>query len=111
MIHAVPNIKAAEKWALQSEKRATRNKAAKSRLKTLYKGAAAAGEAGAAAPVESAFDKAAARGIIHRNKAARKKSRLAKAMAKAAVAAPAKAKATKSTAKAAAPKRKTATKK
>lgn len=79
MIPAVPNIKAAEKWALQSEKRAERNKAVKSRLKTLYKRATESGDAAAFAPVESAFDKAAARGVIHRNKAARKKSRLGKA--------------------------------
>ena len=37
MIHAVPNIKAAEKWALQSEKRSARNKSVKSQLKTLFK--------------------------------------------------------------------------
>jgi len=80
MILAVPNIKAAEKWVLQSEKRSERNKSAKSRLKTLYKGAAGAGEAAAASEVESAFDKAARKGIIHPNKAARKKSRLAKAV-------------------------------
>jgi small subunit ribosomal protein S20 len=80
MILAVPNIKAAEKWVLQSEKRAERNKGAKSRLKTLYKGAADSGQAASASAVESAFDKAAGKGIIHPNKAARKKSRLAKAV-------------------------------
>lgn len=80
MILAVPNIKAAEKWVLQSEKRTARNKSAKSRLKTLYKSAADSGDAATAKGVESAFDKAAARGVIHPNKAARKKSRLAKAM-------------------------------
>ncbi len=79
MIHAVPNIKAAEKWVLQSEKRTARNKSAKNRLKTLYKSAVDSGDAAAAPRVESAFDKAAGKGIIHRNKAARKKSRLAKA--------------------------------
>src|SRR5271169_1536883 len=89
MIHAVPNIKAAEKWALQSEKRAARNKGVKSRLKTLYKNAADSDDAGAAGRVESAFDKAAAKGIIHPNKAARKKARLAKTMRRA-TAAPAK---------------------
>jgi small subunit ribosomal protein S20 len=80
MILAVPNIKAAEKWVLQSEKRATRNKGVKSRLRTLYKRAADSGDAATAPKVESAFDKAASKGIIHRNKAARKKSRLTKAM-------------------------------
>ncbi len=86
MIHAVPNIKAAEKWVLQSEKRTTRNKSAKNRLKTLFKAAVEAREAGAAAAVESALDKAAGKGIIHPNKAARKKSRLAKALRRAPVA-------------------------
>jgi small subunit ribosomal protein S20 len=84
MMLAVPNIKAAEKWALQSEKREARNKGAKSRLKTLFRAAATAREAGGAAAVESAYDKAAAKGIIHPNKAARKKSRLAKAVKRAA---------------------------
>ncbi len=85
----MPNIKAAEKWVLQSEKREARNKAVKGRLKTLFKGAVASGEPEAARRVESAFDKAAAKGIVHRNKAARKKGRLAKA-AKRVTAAPAK---------------------
>ena len=86
MILAVPNIKAAEKWAVQSEKRAERNRSAKSRLKTLFKSAAESGDTAAAAKVEGAFDKAAAKGIIHPNKAARKKSRLAKGLRRAATA-------------------------
>lgn len=78
----MPNIKAAEKWARQTERRTSRNKDAKSRLKTLFK----KGAAGATArdEVESAFDRAAAKGVIHKNKAARKKSRLAKALNKSA---------------------------
>ncbi|HEX3671051.1 MAG TPA: 30S ribosomal protein S20 [Candidatus Cybelea sp.] len=80
MILAVPNIKAAEKWVLQSEKRTNRNKSAKSRLKTLFKVTVDSGEAASAGRVESAYDKAAAKGIIHPNKAARKKSRLAQAL-------------------------------
>ena len=76
----MPNIKAAEKWALQSEKRETRNKGVKSRLKTLFKAAAASGQPGDARRVESAFDKAASKGVVHPNKAARKKARLAKAV-------------------------------
>ena len=97
MIHAVPppsltrgvllpNIKAAEKWALQSEKRETRNKSAKNRLKTLFKRAVDSTENAAALLAESAYDKAAGKGIIHPNKAARKKSRLAKAMKRATIA-------------------------
>lgn len=85
----MPNIKAAEKWAAQSEKREARNRAAKSSLKTLFKRTVAAGEGADASAVESAYDKSAAKGIIHPNKAARKKSRLVKAMRRAA-AAPAK---------------------
>jgi small subunit ribosomal protein S20 len=103
----VPNIKAAIKWAKQSEKRKKRNVDVKTRLKTLYK-KAKAGEAGVVVATESAFDKAAQKGIIHPNKAARKKSRLAKAIkveaarVQAAAEAPVK--------KAAAPKRKTGSK-
>ena len=83
----MPNIKAAVKWAAQSEKREARNKGAKSRLKTLFKRAVeATDDAAAAKSAESAYDKAAARGIIHPNKAARKKSRLAKAMKRASTA-------------------------
>jgi small subunit ribosomal protein S20 len=80
MILAVPNIKAAEKWALQSEKRTARNKSVKSRLKTLYKRGAESGDPAVAPAVESAFDRAASKGIIHPNKAARKKSRLSRAL-------------------------------
>jgi small subunit ribosomal protein S20 len=103
----LPNIKAAEKWSRQSEKRTTRNKDAVSRLKTLYKKAAASGDAATAASVESAFDKAASKGTIHPNKAARKKSRLAQAMrrASAAPAKTARTKATKSTKSGAAAKK------
>jgi len=85
----LPNIKAAEKWARQSEERNVRNRDSRSRLRTLYKKAAGAADADLARSVEGAFDKAAAKGIIHPNKAARKKARLAKALRKAA-AAPAK---------------------
>ena len=78
----MPNIKAAEKWVRQTQKRSQRNLDVKTRLKTVYKKAAAEGDADAAASVESQFDKAAQKGIIHPNKAARKKSRLAKASKK-----------------------------
>ncbi len=84
----MPNIKAAEKWVRQTDKRTKRNLDVKTRLKTLYKKAAGAGEAQVMQSVESQFDKAAQKGIIHPNKAARKKSRLAKA-AKAGASAPA----------------------
>jgi small subunit ribosomal protein S20 len=78
----VPNIKAAVKWVRQSEKRTQRNLDTKTRLKTLFKKAKSAKSATVTSNVEAQFDKAAAKGIIHPNKAARKKSRLAKALAK-----------------------------
>ena len=92
----MPNIKAAEKWMRQTEKRTTRNKDVKTRLKTVFKKAVAAGDAETVKTVESSLDKAAKNGIIHPNKAARKKSRLAKAIKRAATAAPAKTTAKKS---------------
>jgi small subunit ribosomal protein S20 len=76
----VPNIKAADKWVRQTAKRRVRNLDAKTRLKTLFKKAADQGEPSGARSVEGQFDKAASKGIIHKNKAARKKSRLAKAV-------------------------------
>ena len=79
----MPNIKAAEKWARQTEKRTTKNKDVKTRLKTVFKKAVASADSEFAKSVESQLDKAAKSGVIHKNKAARKKSRLAKAMAKA----------------------------
>jgi small subunit ribosomal protein S20 len=79
----LPNIKSAKKWVRASQRRRQRNLNVKSALKTAFKEALTAGasddDARAAA---SAYDKAAARGIIHRNKANRKKSRLAKHLAK-----------------------------
>ena len=93
----MPNIKAAEKWMRQTEKRTTKNKDVKTRLKTVFKKAVASQDAEMAKTVEAQFDKAAKTGVIHKNKAARKKSRLAKAMTKAAAAPVAKATAKKST--------------
>lgn len=78
----MPNIKAAVKWVRQSEKRTLRNLDTKTRLKTLFKKAKTAKDAGLTSSVEAQFDKAAHKGIIHPNKAARKKSRLMKAVAK-----------------------------
>jgi small subunit ribosomal protein S20 len=109
----LPNIKAAEKWVRQSAKRTVANKDRKTRLKTIFKKALVERDDTFAKTVESELDKAAKTGVIHKNKAARKKSRLAKALAKAAVA-PTKVRSAKSTAKSAAAKtatRKAATKK
>ncbi len=88
----MPNIKAAEKWTRQTAKRTTANKDVKTRLKTVFKKAVSTQDAEFAKSVESQFDKAAKTGVIHKNKAARKKSRLAKAMARATAAPVAKAK-------------------
>jgi small subunit ribosomal protein S20 len=77
----LPNIRSAKKWARASEKRRKRNLSVKAALKTVFKKAVAGGDADAKTAV-SLHDKAAARGIIHKNKANRKKSRLAKRLAK-----------------------------
>jgi len=76
----LPNIKAAIKWVKQSDKRELRNRDVKTRLKTLFKKAKNSGDPATGPAVESQLDKAAQKGIIHPNKAARKKSRLVKAI-------------------------------
>ncbi len=78
----MPNIKSAVKWVRQSDKRTQRNLDTKTRLKTLFKKAKGAADPAVRSSVESQFDKAARKGIVHPNKAARKKSRLARAAAK-----------------------------
>ena len=82
----MPNIKAAIKWVKQSDKRELRNRDVKTRLKTLFKKARLGGDIAVAPSVESQLDKAAQKGIIHPNKAARKKSRLMKAIKVSAIA-------------------------
>jgi small subunit ribosomal protein S20 len=81
------NIKSAVKRAQLAVKRNERNKMVKSSLRTaLRKFREAVGTDIAAAQLSAAFaalDKAASKGVIHKNTAARKKSRLAKAFAKA----------------------------
>jgi small subunit ribosomal protein S20 len=70
----------------QSEKRRVRNKDLRTRLKHSLRearGAVASKDAGATTVVAAAtraLDKAVAKGVIHRNTAARKISRLAKAV-------------------------------
>ena len=76
-------MKSAKKWVRASEKRRRRNLDVKTGLKTAFKKATAPGAtAENARSAASAYDKAAVRGIIHRNKANRKKSRLAKQLTK-----------------------------
>ena len=78
----MPNIKAAVKWVRQSDTRTQRNLDTKTRLKTLFKKAKASTDSTLVSSVEAQFEKAAHKGIIHPNKAARKKARLARALAK-----------------------------
>lgn len=78
----MPNTKSAEKRARQAEARTRRNRAQRSRMKTAIKKVLQAKEAdeATAAYRESAalLDRYATRRLIHPNKAARQKSRLAK---------------------------------
>ena len=79
------NIKSQKKRNKTNAKRAERNKAARSELKTRIKSAvrAAGTEDGAEASVlaQKRLDQAASKGIIHKNQAARRKSRMMKAVA------------------------------
>ena len=78
----VANIKSQKKRILTNAKAAERNKAVKSELKTRSKNAVAAigsdtGEESMRLAVKR-LDMAAAKGVIHKNQAARRKSRLMK---------------------------------
>ena len=81
------NIKSQMKRNRQNEKLRLRNRAVRSEIRTRVKGAEAA--AGTDAQVETLqaaikkIDKAAAKGVLHKNTAARQKSRLVKRIAKA----------------------------
>ncbi|MCL2201059.1 MAG: 30S ribosomal protein S20 [Oscillospiraceae bacterium] len=79
------NIKSSAKRAELSAKAAARNKAAKSLMKTNLKKFDAAVSQGDSEATKSAYltavktvDRAATRGLIHKNKAARRKSALTK---------------------------------
>lgn len=83
------NIKSAKKRVLIAEKNRLRNVAFKSSIKTAVKNAVAlaSGEdkealAKAVSKVYQLCDKAVVKGILHKNTAARKKSRLVKALNK-----------------------------
>ncbi|OLA96911.1 MAG: 30S ribosomal protein S20 [Verrucomicrobia bacterium 13_2_20CM_55_10] len=80
------NTKSAAKRARQSVKRTLRNRSVVTGLRTMQKGARSAQVAGKdqIRLLISAIDKAAKRGIIHRNAANRRKARLNKALAGAA---------------------------
>jgi small subunit ribosomal protein S20 len=83
----MPRARTVLKRQRQTEVRRTRNKAVRSELKTLERKVRGAGDPATASTelkkAQSGLDKAAAKGVIHRNKAARKKSRLAKKAAQA----------------------------
>ena len=80
----MPNIKSAKKRVIVNKTRAARNKSRNTALKTAIKKANIAAETNAPdkeAVIREAvkkIDQAAAKGLIHKNNAARKKSALAK---------------------------------
>ena len=78
----MPNIKSAKKRVIIAKNRNDRNKNAKSELKTIIKKANVAVAEDKSAPAVKvavkSLDKAACKGLIHKNKAARLKSQLAK---------------------------------
>ena len=86
------NIKSQIKRNRQNEKRRIRNKTVRSELRTRTKSAVSAAETGAEHAAEAErlamkrIDKAAQKGVIHKNAAARRKSRLAKRLAAASAA-------------------------
>jgi small subunit ribosomal protein S20 len=78
----MPRSRTVVKRQRQTERRRLRRKSVRSELKTLERGVRSAGDADTAKTnfkaLAKALDQAAAKGTIHPNKAARKKSRLAK---------------------------------
>jgi len=85
----VANIKSQKKRILTNERRRVRNKSVKSSLHTAiraFRTAAAEGDKDKAAELlvstSRKLDKAATKGVIHKNQAANKKSALAKALQK-----------------------------
>ena len=80
----MPNIKSAKKRVIVNKTRAARNKSRNTALKTAIKKANVAAETNAAEKdilIKEAIkkvDQAAAKGLIHKNNAAHKKSALAK---------------------------------
>lgn len=83
----MPNIKSAKKRVIVTKTKTMQNKIFRTQLKTdikKYQAALAAGDAALAQETYKVavkkIDKAAARGIIHKNAAARKKSQFTKAL-------------------------------
>jgi small subunit ribosomal protein S20 len=84
---AMPNIKSQIKRMRKSEDQRVRNKSVRSALKTdikKFEAAQASGEASSASEqfkiASRSLDKAASKGVIHKNKAANKKSRMSKSL-------------------------------
>ena len=82
-VSGLPNIKSAKRRVLVTETKTALNKSAKSAVKTSLKKFDAAVAEGTRSEADSAYkvavqavDKAAAKGLIHKNKAANKKSQL-----------------------------------
>ena len=82
------NIKSQIKRNRQNEERRLRNKAVRSEIKTRLKSAVGAAEEGGETAADALrlavkkLDKAAAKGVIHKNQAANRKSRLMKRLAR-----------------------------
>ena len=83
----MPNIKSAKKRVLVTQTKTLQNKMFRTQLKTdmkKYQAAVAAGDVALAQETDKVavkkIDQAAARGIIHKNAAARKKSQFTKAL-------------------------------
>lgn len=81
------NIKSAKKRILVNQTKAARNKAIRSKVKTMIKKVDAAIAAGDKAAAQAALiaatseiDKATSKGVYHKNTASRKVSRLSKAV-------------------------------
>ncbi len=77
------NTRSASKRARQTTQRSLRNRSVLTRLRGMQKGVSAAGAKPEAKNVHamiSAIDKAAKRGIIHKNAAKRRKARLNKSL-------------------------------
>ncbi len=89
----MPIIKSAKKRVRVSNKAAVRNSKTKRTLRSALKTFHASITGANASKAQSALDQAVKKGVIHKNKAARKKKQLAAAAKKAGAKAPAKAKA------------------
>ncbi|MGH9157243.1 MAG: 30S ribosomal protein S20 [Acidimicrobiales bacterium] len=82
------NIKSQIKRNLQNEKRRLRNRAVRSEIKTRVKNAVSAAESGADHRADALrlavkrLDVAAAKGVIHKNQASNRKSRLMRRLAR-----------------------------